>query len=187
MMTRLLAGLANGRRGERHHRGIRLRSATDLDQRDELRRIPEMRRNDPPGRAHLGDERTRRLSARGGEHRRWRADLVEPAEQIALQRQILGHGLDDELGRRRIREPGGRGDPPHDRLDRRALQQLVGDEIIEAGADPLQGALEAVAGAAHQHHLLAGHREQLGNAMADNAIADHRERLEARWDLQFSH
>ena len=140
-----------------------------------------------PGVLHLVDERARRLSARGGEHRRRRADLVEPAEQIALQGQVLGHGLDDELGRRRIGEPGGGGDPPHDRLDRRPLHQLMGDERVEAGADPLQGALEAVAGAAHQHHLLAGHGEELGNAMADDAIADHRQRLEARGDLQFSH
>jgi hypothetical protein len=63
----------------------------------------------------------------------------------------------------------------------------MGNEIVEAGADPLPGPLEAVAGAPHQHHLLAGHREHLGDPMPDDAVADHRERVEAGRYLRFSH
>ena len=92
-----------------------------------------MRRHHPLRRRHPLDQRARRLTARGCEHRRWRADLVEPGEEIALECQVLGDCLDDEPAAAAssslvvgvIRLENG--------IDRARRQQLMRDEIVEAG------------------------------------------------------
>ena len=75
-----------------------------LDQLHQLRRQAEVQADHAVIAARAaGDLGDRQRRGVGGEDRVLRADLVELAEQLALDAQVLEHRLDHEVGRRRDR------------------------------------------------------------------------------------
>ena len=81
-------------------------------------------------------ERARRLTARGAEDRGRRAKPVQLLEDAELQRQILGHGLDDEASGARVGERCRCLDARQHRAGVLG-EQLVLLELDEAGAADL--------------------------------------------------
>ena len=107
---------AHGVARPRQHVGRRLAAAAHLDQRDQLRRVPEVRRDHPLAMRDLAVHLASRRSARRRQHRGRRADAVELREQLHLQRHVVRHGLDHQLRGRGVLEAGRRPDPPDRRL-----------------------------------------------------------------------
>ncbi len=131
-----------------------------------------MRGNDALAMSDLVDELADEMAARRGEDRVDGADAVEPAEQRALQRHVLGHRLDDELGVPRLLEPRRRLDAGERRLARGLAHQPVGDELRRARADLGPRRRQALGLAPDEPDAPAAGGEDLGDAVADDAVAD---------------
>jgi hypothetical protein len=79
--------------------GRRGLSADDLDQRDEVGRIERMADDESLGVGRLGGHFGHAVSrGRRADHDVRRAHLVDPGQQSAFEREVLGCGLLDELG-----------------------------------------------------------------------------------------
>ena len=170
---RLLAGPPQRVTEPRDDVRIRLRPGADLDEGNELGRIPEVGGDDPAPAPHVRDEIARRLAAPRGDHRRRRTDPVERRVDLVLHRPVGGHRFEDELGRGRIPEIGRSADAGSRRRRVRRADEPVRLEVGEAPADPLHRGGEALLAPPDHHHLAARGREDLGHTVTDEAVADH--------------
>ena len=127
-----------------HHARAGLRAGADLHERDQLRRVPEVRGDGPLAMPDTVDEPAHRLAARGGQHGGRRTDPVEALEDGVLERLVLRHRLHHEVGARGVIERGRRADPPDDALHRAPGHQPMRHEAVEALANPPEGPVEAL-------------------------------------------
>ena len=88
------------------------------------------------------DELADEMPARRREHRLGAADRLEPSEDRALQRHVLGHGLDHEIGAGRLIETRRRLDPRERRDPLLFADEPMGDEHREAVANLRERGLE---------------------------------------------
>ena len=154
-------------------RGSGLRPGADLDKGDELGRVPEVGGDGPLPVPDAIDEPAHWLAARGGQHGRWRARLVEALEDRVFQGLVLGNRLDHQVGARRVIERGRHADPSEDPLDlARRPPARARHEGPEALANPHQRAVETVPATSDQAHIVAGGGKDLGHAVPDEAVAD---------------
>ncbi len=129
-------------------------------------------------RGRLGDLRDRQRRRVGREERARRGDRVEPREDLALELERLGNGLDRQIdpGRGEL-EFGGRSDP----IERRRLllggDLAPGDALVERHADPVDSPLDEVHGRVVQPHLEARGRRDLGDPTTHRPRAEDRDRL----------
>ena len=107
-----LAPGGGGPLGEAGHLLVRRVPGHHLDQRQQRRRIEEVQADHAPGPAqparHGGD---RQRGGVRGQHAALADDVLQIGEEPLLDRQLLGHRLDDEDGGRQLAEVAHRGDP----------------------------------------------------------------------------
>jgi hypothetical protein len=138
-----LAGRARG--GQRLGGG--LQAGDQLDERHQRRGVEEVQAHDPRrvGRP-AGDRRDRDRGRVGRQHRAGR-DLRQRAEQLVLELQALGRGLDDQRARGQRRERRGLLEPRADR-GRVAVEAALVHQLGDAGPGALgpggRGALDRV-------------------------------------------
>ena len=149
----------------------RLRPGADLDQWDELRRIPEVGRNHTIARPDTGDQGARRLAARRAEDGRGRTVAVEFFKDRVLQGEILRHRLDHE-GRLAGIGEAHRCPDATEHCVRMVDQQPMGGELREASADVVGRLGEARWITPNHDHRVARGGENLGDSVPDDAIAD---------------
>ena len=107
----------------------RVDAGRHLDQLHQLRRQAEVQADDAVVAARAaGDLGDRQRRGVGGEDRVLRADLVELAEQLALDGELLEHRLDDEIGVGQVVERRRARQPPHHGV-------LVGGLILPRSTD----------------------------------------------------
>ena len=145
----------------------------DLDELEDRRRVEEVHADDALGRARrrgdLGDRQrrgVRREDGVGGD------DQVEPAEDLLLEVELLGHGLDDELAVRERGEVRGVGDVPVQGVmgglvDLAAVECAPG-RLREEGPSPLDG----LVGDVHRDDVDPVAREHLHDAGTHGAQSD---------------
>ena len=124
-----------------------------------------MGRHDPVARADLANELADQMAARGSEHGIGAADRVEPTEDCALQRHVLGYRLDNEIGADRCLEPRRRRDPRERRRALRCADQPMGHEHRQARSNFRERGLETRGVAPDQGHAPASPCEHLGDAV----------------------
>ena len=128
-----------GHRGGGVERVLRaLVAGDDLDQLHPGRRVEEVHADDPRrGSRPRGDRGDRERGGVGGEHGVGAADRLELGEQLALQVEALGRGLDHEGAAGEALELGRRGDVLAGALD--ALRKGVAVGIVHDDLDPGAG------------------------------------------------
>ena len=148
--------------------------ADDLDEVLHGRGVEEVDADDPAGlgvgRGDLGD------AQRGGvgrEHRVVADDAVEQPEDRLLDLERLHHGLDDEVGHGEVLHVGGEGDPAQ-QLGLLLLGHLLALHRAPGGVlEVLAAALDAAVVELDADHGVAVAGEDLGDAGAHGAQADH--------------
>ena len=104
---------------------------------------------------------------------------LERAKQLVLRGQVLEDGLDDELGAcHGLGQVRGRRDAPECRLDAMGLDVSQGRQPLQVGADVLHGPGELVLSLVMEPDLEAGQRELLGDPVAHEPGAHHRDPLD---------
>ena len=147
-------------------------TSAHLDQRDQLRWVPEVGRDHPLTVLHALHDVARRRAARRCQHGRRRADPVELAEQLDLERHVMGDSLDHELRGRRVGEVGARADPVNGRVRICFGDQTVAPEVGQARVDVADRAVEALGRPSDHNDIQPRHGVDLADAVADDAVAD---------------
>ena len=157
-------------RGEQGHRPLhdlaaRLLRLRHLDERDQVRRIPEVGSDDALRTLGVLRDRPDRHHGRVRSEDRLRCSMRHPREQLLLQVELFRRRLDDERG------PGnglfdrlGELDPV-DRAD-------VSARALEIRAHPLVHGDEHVGTGIRDRDRMAGRREHLGDPVPHQAGAD---------------
>ena len=146
--------------------------------RNELRRVPEVGGDHAPAVRDVRDELARGLPAPGGEDGGRRADRVEPAVHLILDGAVGWHRLKDELRLRRVLEIGRGPDASEGGADFAGRDEPVRFEGGEALRDPLHRRGEARFAPADHDDPVTRSREDLGHAVADEAVAHDGDRIE---------
>ena len=121
------------------------------------------------GRGDLGDGQRRGV---GGDHRRVGDDPVDPRDDLALDRQLLDHGLDDQAAVLHVLDVGGEGDPV-EQLGLLLLGQLAaGDRPAGGVLEMLTSARQGLVVLLHPDDEVAVAGEDLGDAGTHRAEAD---------------
>ena len=163
--------------------GRRVVAFDDLDQRHDRGRVEVVKADDLVGplgrRADLGDRERRGVR---GEDRVPRGDRVELGEDGMLDRDALGHGLDDEVDVAEALVGGGAVDAPDDLLHLRrglllgelALLHQPGDLALGDVAGLVEAGLDELVLDVLEHHGDARGGDGLGDLAAHGAGADDR-------------
>jgi hypothetical protein len=107
-----------------------------------------------------------------------RDDVRELEEQLALDLEVLEHGLDDQIAVARAVEGRRGGDPRARRLRTRRRHQLALDRLGQRGLDRAEALLELGGSQIHEPYLEPLGRDLLRDAGAHVAGADHGDSLD---------
>src|SRR5262249_25656383 len=156
--------------GRLHGLRVGLLAGNHLDHRDQVGRIRPVHADDTPGVfADRGDLRDRYARGVGCENRLVRDVLFELREDLLLELELLGYGLEHEIGTlERRRELGLEADAPT--VDLRRLQSL---EHALAELHPGLGALPGLLPHDADRRLDPGARQHCAHARAHRARANH--------------
>src|SRR5690606_29296875 len=115
--------------------------AHDLDELHDRHRIEEVEADDAVGTLRRGGHgRDGERAGVAGENGFGRADVVQLAEHRVLGLEILGDGLDHEIGIGEVGERGGGLDPVEGLIAQRGVELALFDGAIEAARDGLDAA-----------------------------------------------
>ena len=131
-----------------------------------------------PAVRNVRDKLARGLPAPGGEDGGWRADRVEPAVHLILDGAVGWNRLKDELCLRRVLEIGRGPDASKGGADFAGRDEPVCFEGGEALRNPVHRRSEALRAPADYDDPVARSREDLGHAVADEAVAHDGDRIE---------
>ena len=163
----LLAHRPPGRAGDLERLGRGVDAGDDLDEAHDGRGVEEVHADHAPGVGRrAGDRGDRDRGGVGREHGA-RRDLAQGREELALELEALGRGLDDEP---RLRQVGqlGRGRD----LARLALQAALRPPALEAVGDLLQAALARLGHGVVQQRARARRGRELRDPGAHGPGAD---------------
>src|SRR6185312_3238418 len=132
--------------------------------------VHEVHADDALGaRGDRGQARDRDRARVAGQDRTLAGGLVERLEDPLLQGDVLGGGLDGQVGLDRLVR---RGDPGDGGLGGAGLDAALLDQLGQRALDAAAGAVELVAGDVDQRDVVPGHGRHLGDAGAHLARPD---------------
>ncbi|MDT4862452.1 hypothetical protein FQZ97_971090 [compost metagenome] len=125
-----------------------------------------------------GDIRDHQRRGVAGENRRIAKHLFQGAEQLALDLDVLDHRLNGQVAAFQLLDPAAGGDAPDDLGALLRAVAPLAHGLVDQPGDELDGLLRRAFGGIEAAHRMAGLGEQLHDATAHGAGADHGDALD---------